>query len=128
MEKLTCRALIERFPATLRDRRGLAFTGYTPFPEVVAGLDRDGVVMLRGALSAKELRLCHRSFRHFAATLNNESASGSWHDPWAVRFRDDAPAAAVIAMLLRSWAWKVVETICGSTDVVLLLASCIARH
>ena len=144
---LTCRELLERHPAILDDRHGLAFTGYTPFPTIVDALHRSGVVMLRGALPPKELRPCRRSFERFAKNSGRtvaadptgdegpsaewaagEREDGSWHRPWIVRDRDDAPAAAVIALLLRSWVWKVVETVCGSTDIVLLLASCAARH
>lgn len=144
---LSCRELIERHPAILEDRHGLAFTGYTPFPTIIDALNKSGVVMLRGALPPKELKLCRRNFERFAKRLGRgatgdptsdegpsaewatgEREEGSWHRPWIVRDRDDAPAAAVIAMLLRSWAWKVVETVCGSTDIVLLLASCAARH
>jgi hypothetical protein len=144
---LTCRELIKQQRAILEDRHGLALSGDTPFPTILDTFARSGVVILRHALPPKELRPCRRAFEHFVKGLgrkngvsqfDDEGASpewsageretGSWHRPWAVRHGSEVPAASVISLLLRSWAWKVVERICGSTDLVLLLSFCVARH
>jgi hypothetical protein len=45
-----------------------------------------------------------------------------------VRYWHHRPAAAVISRLLKSWAWPVVERLCGSTDIAILLGFCLARH
>jgi len=57
-----------------------------------------------------------------------EAETGSWHKPWTVRHRNLRPAAAVISALVKSWAWPVVEEICGTSDIAVLLGLCLARH
>lgn len=91
-------------------------------------LARCGVIMLRNALPAALLPACCTSFELFARSLGREPSEGSWHAPWHVQHRQHLPAATIISALLRSWAWPVVEEICGSTDITVLLSFCTARH
>jgi hypothetical protein len=141
--------LIDANPSALDGRRDLTFEAAPP-ADIVAALNRSGVVMLRSVLPPLTLRRCHTSFQRFAATLgrprtaaphglaadqapepmwdNGELPFGSWHHPWVVRDGNHSPAAAVIKALLRSWAWPVVEELCGSTDLVILLGQCTTRH
>ncbi|MBI2742174.1 MAG: hypothetical protein HYX38_37245 [Rhodospirillales bacterium] len=93
-----------------------------------AALSRCGVIMLRSALPATILPACCASFEQFARSLGGESDAGSWHAPWRVQHHQHLPAATIVSALLRSWAWPVVEKICGSTDIVVLLGLCTARH
>ena len=41
---------------------------------------------------------------------------------------DDFPAATILAAVIRSWAWDVIEEICQSSNLVVLLKFCTARH
>ena len=86
--------------------------------------------MLRSALPAAILPRCHRNFDRFVRSLTpyRGNDGGSWHMPWAVRHWGYHPAAAVLSALLKSWAWPVVERICGSTNIAILLCLCVARH
>jgi hypothetical protein len=113
-------------------------------------------VVLRGALSWWTLSSCRRIFRRFVGDLNGKPRIGVWHSgfenilrkddwpdtagedaetdigskhmPWVVRDYNDSPAAMVIAALLKSWTWPVVERLSGSTDIAILLRFCFARH
>lgn len=143
-------------PEIFADRPGASFKKNTHPSEIAAALDSWGVVMLRGALPWWTLSKGHRIFRRFVGDLSGkprmpvwhsgfenvlakddwsdtsgddrETETGSKHMPWIVRDYNLSPAAMVIAALLRSWAWPVVEELCGSTDIAILLSLCVARH
>jgi len=120
--------LLAAFPEVQRDRHGLTFSQSAGAARAARTLSEAGVVMLREALPADALPSCHQSFERFTRSLPREAESGSWHSPWLVH--DDAmcPAAVILTNLLRSWAWNVVEELCGSTEIAVLLAFCVARH
>jgi hypothetical protein len=120
--------LLAAFPQVQRDRYGLTFSQSAGASQAARTLSEAGVVMLKDALPANALPDCRESFERFTRSLSDETESGSWHSPW--RVQDDAmcPAAVVLGRLLRSWAWNVVEEFCGSTDIAVLLAFCVARH
>lgn len=147
--------LLTTHPEICRDRHRLSFSNATPPGVVQDALHNAGVVMLRSALAPNVLRSARRAFRRFAHRLNEprspfdqtrlgsglsgddgpasqwslgEGNTGSWHRPWVVRAWNRRPAAAVITALVDSWAWRVVEGLCGSTDIAILLGFCIARH
>lgn len=112
--------------------------------------------MLRGALPWWTLSKSHRIFRRFVGDLSGkprlppwhngfenilakddwpdtkgddrETETGSKHMPWVVRDYNRSPAAMVIVALLKSWTWPVVEELCKSTDIAILLRACVARH
>jgi hypothetical protein len=122
--------LVARYPQVQQDRYGLAFAGDVPASQIADELSRQGVVMLRNVLPASILWPCHWSFARFVRSLklDRRSVDGSWHRPWLVRHWGHRPAAVILAALFKSWAWRVVEKICGSTDIAVLLGLCIARH
>jgi hypothetical protein len=145
--------LLTTHPEICGDRHRLSFSNVTPPGVVEDALHSDGAVMLRSALPPNVLRSARRAFRRFAHRLNEprspfdrlgsgqsgdegpasqwslgEGDTGSWHRPWVVRAWNRRPAAAVIMSLMDSWAWRVVERLCGSTDIAILLGFCIARH
>jgi hypothetical protein len=144
------RELIEHNPAVTRDRQELTFTARDAPEAGAAAFSQHGVVMLRGAMSAAALLPGHLAFHQFARRLGGnqwpwecfagaddgpgpqwaagEDPTGSWHRPWAVRYWNYRPTAAVISRLVKSWAWGVVERLCGSNDIAILLSLCLARH
>jgi hypothetical protein len=143
-------------PDILVDRPGASFTKKAEPSEIAAALGSSGVVLLHGALSWWTLSSCHRIFRRFVGDLSGkprlpawhsgyenilakddwpdikgddaETDSGSAHRPWVVRDYNRSPAAMVIAALLKSWTWPVVEALCKSSDIAILLRFCLARH
>lgn len=143
-------------PDILGDRPGASFRKKTKPPEIAQALETTGVAMLRGALPWWTLAKCHRIFRRFVGDLSGkprmpvwhsgfenvlakddwpdtkgddrETDIGSRHMPWVVRDYNRSPAAMVIAALLKSWTWRVVEELCKSTDVAILLRLSVARH
>jgi hypothetical protein len=143
-------------PDILADRPGASFKKKAQPSEVAEALGSSGVVVLRGALPRWTLSKCHRIFRRFVGDLSGkprlpvwhsgfenilakddwpdikgadrETNVGSKHMPWVVRDYNSSPAAMVIAALLKSWTWPVVEELCKSTDIAILLRSCVARH
>ena len=116
-------------------------------------LDASGVVLLRGALPWWTLWSCHRIFRRFVGDLSGKPRLPAWHSgyenilakddwpdtkgddaetdigsahmPWVVRDYNRSPAAMVIAALLKSWTWPVVEGLCKSSDIAILLRFCV---
>ncbi len=147
--------LITRHPEVHGDRYGLAFAADVAPLEISAALSRAGAVMLQSVLPPATLQPCRTSFERFARSLGHghlswlqrwaskklalddgpspqwgdgETEGGSWHQPWIVRYRNHRPAAVILSALLKSWAWPVVEKICDSTDIVVLLGLCVARH
>jgi len=125
---MNIRELIDRHPAVTLDRHELTFTAQDAPEAGVEAFSQHGVVMLRGAMPATALLPSRLAFHQFARTLSNEDHGGSWHRPWAVRYWSYRPTAAVISRLLKSWTWGVVERLCGSTDIAILLSLCLARH
>jgi hypothetical protein len=143
------RQLVEDHPEIQRDRFDLSF-GPGASADVARALSHHGVVMLRGALSERTLERCRRTFERFAQSLGKrrlpdwawgerdegpdpewaegEAETGSWHKPWTVRHWNRRPAATVISAMVESWAWPVMEEICGTTDIAVLLGLCLARH
>lgn len=136
--------LVESHPEIMRDRHALSFSEQRRPTDIAVAFARSGVVMLKNALPSETLATCAEAFRRFVhsseakegvaragrrlQTGDGESHAGSWHSPWAVRYRDGFPAAVIISALLRSWAWDVVEEICGSSHVAIVLKFCTARH
>jgi hypothetical protein len=88
--------------------------------------------MLEAALPAPVLATAACGFRQYLQTRPPSAASSdarsSWHSPWRVREGERFPAAEVLAAVVRSWVWDVVEVICQSAQIVLLLKFCMARH
>ena len=147
---MNIRQLVKDHPEILQDRFELSFMHQTSPAEVARALSRHGVVMLRGALPEKTLASCCRSFGRFARSLGKsrwptwawgakddgpdpewakgEADTGSWHKPWTVRHWNRRPAAAVISAMVESWTWPVIEEICGTSDIAVLLGLCLARH
>jgi hypothetical protein len=143
---LSCRELLDHHPAVLEDRHRLSFTRETGPGTIVEALSRHGVVMLRQALPVEMLEPCRDAFHNFSRSLGRprrwrwgdegpdprwdagESELGSWHMPWVVRHRGRRPAATVITALLKSWAWPIIETLCDSREIAILLGYCVARH
>jgi hypothetical protein len=120
--------LVDRHPDVENDWPEQSFTDGAAPSAAAAALSRCGVIMLRSALPATILPGCCASFEQFARSLESESDDGSWHAPWSVQHGQHLPAATIVSALLRSWAWPVVEEICGSTDIAVLLSFCTARH
>jgi hypothetical protein len=120
--------LLADFPEVQRDRYGLTFARDERTTEVARALSECGVVMLKDALPADVLSDCRRSFEDFTRSLPEESSCGSWHLPWLVRDDSLWPAAVILRRLIDSWAWRVIEDLCGSTDIAVLLSFCVAHH
>lgn len=121
----------------LADRPGASFRKNARSSEIAAALDSSGVVLLRRALPRWRLSSCRRIFGRFVGDLSGkprlpawhsgyenilandgwpdtdgadrETETGSTHLPWVVRDYNRSPAAMVIAALLKSWTWPVVE-------------------
>jgi hypothetical protein len=147
---LLFRELVDQHPEVLEDRFQLSFFRNSALMSDVASTFRQqGVVMLRGVLEPSMLAASRRSFAAFARGLgrrpqwarmfdkddgpsaewaNGETAAGSWHQPWVVRNWLQRPAASIIAALVSSWAWPLVEDICDSSDIAITLGQCQARH
>jgi hypothetical protein len=136
--------LVESHPEIMRDRHALAFSEQRRPADIAVAFARSGVVMLKGALAPETLATCAEAFRHFVhsseakdgvaragrrlQTGDGEPRAGSWHSPWAVRYRDGFPAAVIISALLKSWTWDVVEEMCGSSHIAIVLKFCTARY
>jgi hypothetical protein len=137
--------LVESRPEIMRDRHALSFSEQRRPAGIAAAFARSGVVMLKGALAPETLATCAEAFRRFVLhsseakdglaraghrlqTGDDETSAGSWHSPWAVRDQDRFPAAVIISALLKSWTWDVVEEICGSSHLAIVLKFCTARH
>src|SRR5437762_4388608 len=148
---MNIRELIEQHPAVTRHRHELTFTAQDAPEAGAEAFSQHGVVMLRDAMPAMALLPSRFAFHRFARTLGGthwpwdwcfactddgpgpqwaagEDHYGSWHRPWAVRYWHYRPTATVISRLVKSWAWGVVERLCGSSDIAILLSLCLARH
>jgi hypothetical protein len=148
--------LFKGYPDILADRPGASFNKTTEPSAIADALGSAGVVVLRGALSWWMLSSRHRIFKRFVGDLSGKPRIGAWHSgfenvlgkddwfdtagddaetdigskhmPWVVRDYNRCPAAIVIAALLKSWTWPVVEQLAKSTDIAILLRLCVARH
>ena len=136
--------LVESHPEIMRDRHALSFTRQHRPADIADAFARSGVVMLKGALAPETLATSAEAFRRFVHSSDarqNGAGTGehrqagddkthgsSWYSPWAVRCRDGFPAAALISALLKSWTWDVVEEICGSSHIAIVLKFCTARY
>jgi hypothetical protein len=136
--------LVESHPEITRDRHALAFARQRRPAEIADAFARSGVVMLKGALAPEMLATCAEAFRRFVhssdatqdgartgehrQSADDETRGSSWYSPWVVRCRNEFPAAAIISALLGSWTWDVVEEICGSSHIAIVLKFCTARH
>ena len=120
--------LLDQHPDVQNDWPDQSFTRHAAPAAAAKALSRCGVIMLRSALPATILPACCTSFEQFARSLEPESDDGSWHAPWRVHHCHHLPAATIVSALLKSWAWPVVEELCGSTDTTILLSFCMARH
>jgi hypothetical protein len=136
--------LVDGHPAILRDRHALSFAEQHRPADIAAAFAQSGVGMLKGALAPETLAPCADAFRRFVRSSeaadgvaragrrrrmdDGEARTGNWHSPWAVQHRDSFPAAAIISALLKSWTWDVVEEICGSSHLAIVLKFCTARH
>ena len=148
---MNIRELIDRHPAVTLDRQELTFTAEDAPEAGAEAFSQHGVVMLRGAMPATALLPGRLAFHRFVRLLGRddrrwdrclacdddgpgrqwaagEDFTGSWHRPWSVRYWNYRPPASVISRLLKSWSWGVVERLCGSTDIAILLSLCLARH
>jgi hypothetical protein len=117
--------------------------------DIAIALREQGVVMLHSVLDVALLAATRRSFKRFTASLgrrqqwarlldrddrptpewaSGEVPSGSWHNPWVVQHWLQRPAAPIIAAIVGSWIWPLVERMCDSTDIAILLGLCQARH
>ncbi len=154
MRKVNFRELIAEHPEVLTDRRSLSCLRDGSAAEASRKLNDHGVIMLRDVLPKDTLAESHRTFRRFVAELGKkkdaapreddrelalddgpspkwdggEDKSGSWHAPWAVRHAGHSPTAAIMAALVKSWAWPVIEEICHSQDIAVMFGLCLARH
>jgi hypothetical protein len=130
--------LVESHPEIMRDRHALSFSEQRRPADIADAFARSGVVMLKGALAPETLETCAKAFRCFVDAPEasrtgrrrdgGANHSGSWHSPWAVRHQDCFPTAIIISALLRSWTWDVVEEICGSSHIAIVLKFCTARR
>jgi hypothetical protein len=101
--------LVESHPEIMRDRHALAFSEQRRPADIAVAFARSGVVMLKDALPSETLATCAEAFRRFVhsseakegvaragrrlQTGDGEPHAGSWHSPWAVRYRDGFPAS-----------------------------------
>lgn len=148
--------LSQQHPDILADRPDTSFTKSTDPAEIAHAFGESGVAVLRRALPRWTLWTGHRIFRRFIGDLSGkprmpawhsgyenilakddwpdtkgadrETEAGSTHMPWVVRDYNRSPAAMVIRALLRSWTWPVVEKLCKSPEIAILLDVCFARH
>lgn len=122
--------LVESHPEVVQDRHSLSFSRQSHPEEVAKAFSRFGVVMLKEALPPALIVSCGEAYRQFIAQQEHDRAAwvSSWHSPWLISDGDCFPAAIVLSAVIRSWTWDVVEELCGSSHIVVLLKWCMARH
>ncbi|MBL6613442.1 MAG: hypothetical protein ISP49_19870 [Reyranella sp.] len=126
--------LLERHPEVTQDRHALSFTRQAPASDIGAAYAQFGVVQLKEALPSDLLAAQGEALRRYLARqpsgagVGREAYGGTWHAPWSLGERGHYPAATVIAAVIRSWIWDVVENLCGSSQIVLLLKWCTVRQ
>lgn len=128
--------LVERHPEVIEDRYALSFPRQSKPADMAAAFSRYGVILLEQALPPAVLEAAAEGFHRFAESAQSrhefvragKGRGGSWHSPWAVRDGEHFPAAAVLSAVIMSWTWDVVEEICQSSHLVVLLKWCMVRH
>jgi len=147
--------VVAQHPQMLRDRPDLSFSR-NGSPGAIADQWRSsGVVLLRDVLPPEMLAACRRVFEQFIEAgikksdgirppgnagpptldegprpewADGETIHGSWHVPWIIRHGGQSPTSTVLSELITSWAWPVIEEICHSKDIVVMLGLCLGRH
>jgi hypothetical protein len=128
------KALADGRPEVVMDRHSLSFSRHHSTAVIADAFSRAGAVMLKGALPQEVLETSADAFRSFIQSSNahrdrdGDLDSGGWYSPWLVRRGKDFPAADVLSAAIRSWLWDVVEEICRSSNIIVLLKFCTARH
>lgn len=126
------RELLERHPEVTQDRFALSFTRGASPADIAAAYARWGVVQLKKVLPSDWLAAQGEALRRCLAaqrpSARQGAYGGSWHSPWSLGERGGYPAAAVIASVIKSWIWDVVENLCESSHIVLLLKWCTVRQ
>ena len=149
------KSLLHDNPGMTADRADQTFFEQSNPSDAAAEWRRYGMIMLRTALSPQTVSECRNTFQRFVKEVaakkrqdrtrhpegamaldgtvsaeweNGELASGSWHMPWIVRADGQAPTATILAALMQSWAWPVIEKICDSDDIMVMFGLCMARH
>lgn len=124
--------LLECYPDIALDRHCLSFSRRAASADIAEAYARAGVVMLKDAMPPTLLERAAYGFRQClqAAPVSptEANAHGSWHSPWLLRLGDFFPAADILGAIVRSWIWDVVEELCQTSQIVLLLKFCTARH
>jgi hypothetical protein len=147
--------VVAQHPEMLRRRSDLSFSRDSAPDAVAAQWRRSGVVQLREVLPPGLLAACRRTFDQFIETAvkkgvgaqshansnasalddgpgsewaNGETIHGSWHLPWTIRHGGHFPVATVLAELVTSWAWPVIEAICDSREIDVMFGLCLGRH
>ncbi|MBY0325132.1 MAG: hypothetical protein K2X72_40930 [Reyranella sp.] len=147
--------VVAQHPKMLRHRPDLSFSRGGAPSAIADKWRRDGVVLLREVLSPDMLAGCRQVFSQFIETEikksgdaqspdnaapptfdegprpeweNGETIHGSWHVPWIIRHGGQSPTSNVLSALITSWAWPVIEEICQSKDIVVMLGLCLGRH
>jgi hypothetical protein len=120
-------------PDVTQDRYALSFSRLARPADIAAAYSEFGVVQLREALQPEMLAaqgavLQRTLAARRSAIVPGVAYSGSWHPPWSLHDGARYPAAAIISAVIRSWVWDIVENLCGSSHIVLLLKWCTVRH
>jgi hypothetical protein len=112
--------LVEAHPEILQDRHGLTFRGVQGAAEAFR---RSGAVMLRQAFPTGVVEAARDAFdRSLAIDPDGHRML------WEIRDGNEYPATGIISALLGSWAWAVVERLCGSRHIAIPLGYCVARN
>jgi hypothetical protein len=126
--------LIERHPDIVRGRPSLTFSRSDRPTDIATALAEHGVVQLQQALPPALLEKARGAFQSFIAARGRVAPeeegpySGDWFTPWTAHEGDFFPSGAIIAAVIRSWVWDVIEQISGSSNLALPLQWCTARH
>lgn len=148
------RELAKEYPEIFRPRDELCFERSIDRGAIASKWYESGAVLLRDVIRRDVLSEARATFHKFIATTIKPGAKGraaveknsgcddgpaaewnegeviygSWHAPWVIRHNGQAAMAMVVADLIGSWAWPVIEEICRSTDIVVMFGLCIGRH
>ncbi|HXW26221.1 MAG TPA: hypothetical protein VEK73_15865 [Xanthobacteraceae bacterium] len=124
--------LLARHPEVGADRHGLVFARGAE-RAAAAAYRRHGVVQLRNALAPDFLAGLREKCLRAGAAFDPASAAaegfrtGKGNNLWDFRL-DGYVLAPFFAAMTASWAWAVVQEICGSADIVFFTAECAVRH
>jgi len=126
------RELLDKHPEMLGNRFNLIFRRGSE-DEAVAQFRRHGVIQLRHALPPILLADMREKCMRAAAAFEPSSRaaegyrSGKGNYPWEFQL-DGYVLAPLFRAAIESWAWKVIEKICGSRRIVFFVPQCMARH